>query len=1064
MNYAELTCRTHYSFLRGASHPHELVEEAARLGLGALAITDRNGVYGIPKAYRAWKELPEAARAKLKLIIGAELTWKPSAEIPNPALGPDSLILLARTRRAYGVLCRLITAAHADKDKGQAFLSSNDLEAHFSNPEYREGLRELVFLAPPPLSIQSHEGKAWLKKVEWILDHLDGANRSSVRSSTVSQPESSLVVFPVSQFRDSQDLTRLKIAEQLAKRYGEHRLLAANDVHLHVEQRRPLQEVLTAIRETTTLKDSGFRLFPNSERRLKSPQEMSELFVDWPALVTRAYDLSQQFCFDPAELRYRYPSEWIPMGHTAQSYLAELTWKGATERYGGESRINAATRRQIEHELKLIEQLGFADYFLTIWEIVDFARKRDILCQGRGSAANSAVCYCLGITAIDPVRMNLLFERFISAERGEPPDIDVDFEHERREEVLQHVYEKYGRHRAGMVAALITYRSRSAFREVAKTFGFNPDDDGSRTLAEKHPLTGRFAVEIKGFPRHLSIHSGGFTLSADPLIETVPIEPARMEGRTIVQWDKDDLDAMGLLKVDLLSLGMLSALRKTLDLVGRKLHEIPAEDPRTYQMIQRADTVGVFQIESRAQMSMLPRLLPKTFYDLVVEIAIVRPGPIVGNMVHPYLRRKRGLEPVVFPDERLRPILERTLGVPLFQEQIMKIAITLAGFTPGEADKLRRAIGAWRSTGSITEMGQKLMQGLLDHGLPQSFADQIFEQIQGFAEYGFPESHAASFALLAYASAYLKCHHPAEFAASIINSQPMGFYSDHTLIDDAKRHGVKVLPVDPRFSQWDCTIEKRSRGLAEAPALRLGFRLTRGMSRDEFETIARARAQKPFASLEDFLARTKIRRNILHRLAMGDALACFGRDRRHTLWKILDSEIATGAVPAPHEGERLQAGEQLSLFGVLAAAEQAPGSKIPPSLFAPLGALEAIHADYGTFGASTRGHPMQELRRLRPDLPQITTARAKTLGHLKKLTVSGLVIVLQRPPTAKGTCFATLEDETGFLDLILKKTVFEKYRELFTTHSFLTISGMLHRSGGRESHSAHVLVERAEAL
>jgi error-prone DNA polymerase len=1026
-----------------------MVEAAARLGLSALAITDRNGVYGIPKAYRAWKELPEEARARLQLIIGAELTWKPSAEITAPGLGPDSLVLLARTRKAYGVLCRIITAAHADKDKGGAFLSLGDLDAHFANAEYREGLRELSFLAPPPLSLRTAEGKGWLAKTERILDKLG---------------ESPL--FPIFQFRDPHDLARLKIAEQLAKRYGEHRLLAANDVHLHVEHRRPLQEVLTAIRETTTLKEAGLKLFPNGERRLKAPQEMLELFRDWPSLVTRAHELSQEFAFDPAELRYRYPSEWIPRGHTAQSYLKELTWKGAIERYGGEPRINEATRRQLEHELRLIDQLGFADYFLTIWEIVDFARQREILCQGRGSAANSAVCYCLGITAIDPVRMNLLFERFISAERGEPPDIDVDFEHERREEVLQHVYEKYGRHRAGMVAALITYRSRSAFREVARTFGFNADDDASRELAEKHPMTHRFAAEIKGFPRHLSIHSGGFTLSADPLIETVPIEPARMEGRTIVQWDKDDLDAMGLLKVDLLSLGMLSALRKTLDLVGLKLHQIPAEDPRTYRMIQRADTVGVFQIESRAQMSMLPRLLPKTFYDLVIEIALVRPGPIVGKMVHPYLRRRHGLEPVLFPDERLRPILERTLGVPLFQEQIMKIAITLAGFTPGEADKLRRAIGAWRSTGSITEMGQKLMRGLLDHGLPQSFADQIFEQIQGFAEYGFPESHSASFALLAYASAYLKCHHPAEFAASIINSQPMGFYANHTLVDDAKRHGVKILPVDPRFSQWDCTIEGRA-GAPSTRALRLGFRLTRGMSKEEYDSIARARAQKPFASLEDFLARTKIRRNILHRLALGDALQCFGRDRRHTLWKILDSEIATGAIPAAPEGTRLQAGEQLSLFGVLAAAEQAPlrsGQNPAPALFAPLGALEAIHTDYGAFGASTRGHPMQELRKLRPDLPQITTSRAKTLGHFKKLSVSGLVIVMQRPPTAKGTCFATLEDETGFLDLILKKDVFEKHRELFEGHSFFTISGMLQRSGGKDSHSAHVLVDRVQPI
>ena len=1051
--YAELTCRTHYSFLRGASHPHELVEEAARLGISALAITDRNGVYGIPKAYRAWKELPIEARARLRLIVGAELTWKPSAEIRDPGLGPDSLILLARTRRAYGVLCLLITAAHAEKEKGGAFLSPEVLDDHLTNEAHRAGARELAFLAPPPLSLRTRTAGEWLERIDRILERLDhetlGANPS--------------LFFPIFQCRDAHDLARLKVAEALARRYGESRLLAANDVHLHVESRRPLQEVLTAIRESTPLKNSGFRLFQNAERRLKSPTEMLELFRDWPALVTRAHDLSREFSFDPAELRYRYPSEWIPKGSTAHDFLSDLTWKGAAGRYGGEARIPAATRRQLEHELALIAQLGFADYFLTIWEIVDFARRRGILCQGRGSAANSAVCYCLGITAIDPVRMNLLFERFISVERGEPPDIDVDFEHERREEVLQHVYEKYGRDRAGMVAAIITYRSRSALREVARAFGFNPDDDASHALAQAHPGVQRLAEEIHGFPRHLSIHSGGFTLSADPLIETVPIEPARMEGRTIVQWDKDDLDAMGLLKVDLLSLGMLSAIRKTLDLVGLELHQIPPEDERTYRMIQRADTVGVFQIESRAQMSMLPRLLPKNFYDLVVEIAIVRPGPIVGKMVHPYLRRKRGLEPVVFPDERLREILGRTLGVPLFQEQIMKIAITLAGFTAGEADQLRRAIGAWRSTGSISAMGKKLMQGLLEHGLPRSFADQIFEQIQGFAEYGFPESHAASFALLAYASAYLKCHHPAEFAASIINSQPMGFYSTHTLIDDAKRHGVKVLPVDPHVSQWDCTMEP---GItSKSRSIRLGFRLTRGMSEEEFETITRARVEKPFRSLEDFLARTKIRRNVLHALAMGDALQCFGRDRRHTLWKILDSEIATGAIPAAPEGTRLQAAEQLSLFGLMAGrppSADAPAGGAP--IFAPLGALEAIHTDYRSFGASTRGHPMQELRKLRPDLPQLTTAQAKSRGHLRKLAVSGLVIVMQRPPTAKGTCFATLEDETGFLDLILKKEVYERHRELFGAHSFFTISGMLQRSGGRDSHSAHLLVDRVVAV
>ncbi|MEN9723105.1 MAG: Error-prone polymerase, partial [Pseudomonadota bacterium] len=605
--YAELTCRSHYSFLRGASRPEDLVARAAQFNLSGLAITDRNGVYGIPKAYRAWQQLDPSIRSRFRLIIGAELTHRPSSEIENPQLGPDSTILLAKTRGAYGLLCRFITAAHAEKEKGQAALSLPLLREHLKrfleNPAQKISARELLWILPPPFRLNDSDGHEWLKRTELLLEADEHLNRS--------------VVFPVFQFLDGHDSHRIQVAEELAHRFGEARLFAANDVHFHSVEQRPLQDVLTAIRQNQRILESGFSLFSNAERHLKSPSEMRALFHAWPELVTRAHELAQEMRFDPGELRYRYPSEWIPEGHSAQSYLRELTWQGAINRYGSAEAITSATRQQLEHELKLIDTLGFADYFLTIWEIVAFARSRDILCQGRGSAANSAVCYCLGITAIDPVRMNLLFERFISAERGEPPDIDVDFEHERREEVIQHVYEKYGRDRAGMVAALITYRGRSAFREVSRALGFNPDDPGSRQEAKSNPLVEKFSEIIQGTPRHLSIHSGGFTLSADPLIETVPIEPARMPGRTIVQWDKDDLDAMGLLKVDLLSLGMLSALQKTLKLTGRELHQIPAEDPATYRMMQKADTVGVFQIESRAQMSMLPRLLPKTFYDLV---------------------------------------------------------------------------------------------------------------------------------------------------------------------------------------------------------------------------------------------------------------------------------------------------------------------------------------------------------------------------------------------------------------------------------------------------------------
>ena len=1027
MNYAELTCRTHYSFLRGAASPEALIQRASGLGLSALAITDRNGVYGFPKAYQAWKQLNPEARARLKLIVGAELTFEPASKAPH--LNSDSVVILARTRAAYGLLCRMITAAHAGKEKGCAHLTRSELLEWLSQPR----AAELELLLPPPLltGVSPHPTEsAWFKWAEELI-----------------QKSLAPVQFPLFQFRDRLDSQRLKTARKIAEQWGAHRILAANDVHLAEASQKPLQDIMTSIREGTTTEEAGDLLFQNAENRLKSHPEMLSLAPKkspdrefWFDAIERAHALSERFSFDPSELRYRYPSEWIPSPHTSQSYLEELTWKGAYKRYGGEH-LPPAVRKQLEHELSLIHELGFSDYFLTIWEIVEFAKSRDILCQGRGSAANSAVCFCLGITAIDPVRMNLLFERFISAERGEPPDIDVDFEHERREEVIQHVYERYGRDRAGMVAALITYRSRSAYREVAKALGVPHEQ------ARENPAVAQYADEIYGSPRHLSIHSGGFTLSADPIIETVPIEPARMEGRTIVQWDKNDLDFMGLLKVDLLSLGMLSALHKTLRLIGKELHEIPAEDPATYRMIQRADTVGVFQIESRAQMSMLPRLLPKTFYDLVVEVAIVRPGPIVGKMVHPYLKRKRGLEKMELPDPRLEPILGRTLGVPLFQEQIMKIAITLAGFTPGEADQLRRAIGAWRSTGSISEMGQKLMQGLLSHGLPQTFADQIFEQIQGFAEYGFPESHAASFALIAYASAWLKCHHPAQFTASIINSQPMGFYSNATLIEDARRHGVKILPVCVRESQWDC--------LAEPKAIRLGFRLIQGLQRAEYERLAQARAQKPFQSLADFSNRVSLRRPILHQMAMGGVLDSFGLARRETLWEVLQCEVnRLGGLFREAQAHSAQAH----------SGQQQPQLSLDlPGLFAPLTRWESIEQDLRTTGVFTSGHPVEELRRQNPRLPQLSTREAKLKSQSRRISVFGLVIVMQRPPTAKGTCFATLEDGDGFLDLIIRKEVFERSRELFESQSFLKVTGSLQRSGGRESHSASLLVEAIES-
>lgn len=983
--YAELKARTHYSFLRGASSPQELLQKAVELDLQGLALTDLNGVYGLPKAYLAAKSHPQ-----FQLIVGAEVVFK----------NHPTLTLLALNREGYGLLCRILTEAHRDKPKGEGALEWEELLL-FMQKKGNTGL-----IALPTLENSIERDWDWSILKELFQDRL---------------------YLPLSRFLDGHDLKRTRTALNISDQF-EIPIVATNDVYYAVPQRSRLQDVLTCIREGVTLSEAGFHLFSNSERYLKSAQQMIKLFSDLPKAIDRTLEIAEQCHFSLSELRYQYPSEWIPEGYTAQSYLTHLTWEGAKLRYLGN--IPAQVSAQIEHELTLIQELQFADYFLTIWEIIDFARSRKILCQGRGSAANSVVCYALGITAIDPVRMNLLFERFISVERGEPPDIDVDFEHERREEVIQHIYSKYGRDRAGMVSAVITYRSRSAIREVTRAFGKEMDKREFLKLCESPhesiQLQHSLVQELQGFPRHLSIHSGGFTLSSNAIIETVPIEPARMEGRTIVQWDKYDLDAIGLLKIDVLSLGMLTSLRKSMELVGHlSLDKIPAEDPQTYAMIQRADTVGTFQIESRAQMSMLPRLLPKTFYDLVIEVALVRPGPIVGKMVHPYLKRRKGLEPVSLPHPLLEPILGKTLGVPIFQEQVMKMAIVLADFTPGEADQLRRAIGAWRSSGSIDVMGKRLMQGLLKNGVPREFAESVFLQIQGFSEYGFPESHAASFALLAYASAYLKCHHPAEFACGLLNSQPMGFYAPHTLVDDAKRHGVRIFPVSPEHSDWDCTLENGG--------IRLGFRYVAGIQQTEAESILAARKVRPFQSLEDFIHRCRIRKNILYRLALGDCFKCFQYDQRSALWKILSLSLIIDPISPI----------QLNLF----TCRDSWHHEVSRSPFREMGEYESVQSDYQSFGLSSRGHPMKYIREHFSELPQITTQHAKTLPHGKMIEIPGLSVVMQRPPTAAGTVFATLEDETGFLDLFIHKAVFEKVKDLILDHCFLIVRGRIQRDG-----------------
>lgn len=994
--YAELLCRTHYSFLRGASSPAECVDRAAELGLAALGVCDRDGVYGMPKAYdrlqQLRKERPGAALPKL--LVGAELTLA-------PAQGGDlRLNLLATDRAGYGRLCRLLTASHAGKPKGQAALAWSEFRALVAPSGATAKTAGLLALPDPT---------AWGERPE----------RHELRELLETY-------VPLVRALDGLDARRTLRAEKLARDLGAG-IVATGDVHYHVAERRKVCDTLSAIRENAPLKKIGYEIFSNAERTLKSAAEMQALFKDVPGAIERTLEVASRCTFCPSELRYHYPSEWIPAGETAESYLARLTWEGARKRYP--EGVPESVRRQIEHELDLVRELKFADYFLTIWEIVDFARSQKILCQGRGSAANSIICYCLGITAVDPVQMNLLFERFISAERNEPPDIDVDFEHERREEVIQHVYDRYGRDRAGMVAALITYRSRSVRRDVSKALEVDPKD----------PRVEPFIEELRGFPRHLSIHSGGFTLSADALIETVPIEPARMEGRTIVQWDKEDLATIGLLKVDLLALGMLTALRKTLDLVQPKraltLATIPHDDAETYAMIGRAETVGTFQIESRAQMSMLRRLKPKNFYDLVIEVAIVRPGPIVGQMVHPYLRRRQGQEAVSFPDPRLEPILGRTLGVPLFQEQVMKIAMVLAGFTPGEADELRRSIAAWRSTGSVERMGRMLMSRLLAEGLPQEFVERIFKQVQGFAEYGFPESHAASFALLAYASCYLKCHYPAEFTASVINSQPMGFYANHTLIEEVKRAGVPVYPVDPNASDWDCTLVE-----GVPTGIRVGLRVVHGLSEAEGQALVLERKQGgKFRSLPDFLARVKLSPRALQSLAMGDAFKGLGLTQREALWELLRHEWLRGL-----RGGRAQAKPQLSLFTDLQLGRPEQGG------FTDLSSYEAVQADYASYGLSTRGHPMWALKR-EPEfmklIPPTTTTHVKRTPSGRGVRVAGLIIVRQRPHTAKGTCFATLEDEEGFLDLIFHERVYERFEEVLLHHPFLIVTGRVQTDG-----------------
>ena len=993
--YVPLYNKTNGSFLEGASHPEELVEEARRLGLEAMAVTDRDGVYGIVRAHE------KALEQGLRLLIGAEVTVEDSA-----------LVLLAMDRGGYANLCRLLTKGRLRSEKGESRVTWREVNAHAG------GL----------IALWGGERSLLVREAE------PGAVASEMREAFGDR----LYAMAARHRRDTEVPQEARLRARAA-RYGIP-VVAAVEVLYHTPERRDLQDVLTCIRHGVTLPTAGRLIKPNAEHALLPPTAFEALFEDDPAAVERTREVAARCEFHLKQIRYRYPAERIPEGATSSSWLRHLTYEGAKRRYGGE--VPSEVAAQLERELTLIEELDYGGYFLTMHEIVEFCRSQEILCQGRGSAANSAVCYCLGITAVDPVRMDLLFERFLSKDRDEPPDIDLDIMHERREEVIQHVYEKYGRDRAAMVANVIRYRPRSAVRDVGKALGLSETaldrvakllahyggfDEAALRQAGLDPDTPlnrhllRLSGEILNFPRHLSIHPGGFLLGHEPVYDLVPIENATQPFRTVIQWDKDDVASVGLFKVDLLGLGALTQLDLNFRLLQEhrglalSMDKIPADDPATYDMICKGDTVGVFQIESRAQMSMLPRLRPRKYYDLVIEVSIVRPGPITGGMVHPYLKRRAGQEPVEYPHECLRPVLEKTLGVPLFQEQVMKIAVVAADYTPGEADQLRRDMAAWRRTGRIEKHRARLITRMQAKGITPEFAERVFQQICGFGEYGFPESHAASFALISYASSYLRRHFPAEFTCALLNAQPMGFYSVATIVDDAKRHGVAMLPVDAQRSAWRCTME--------GPAVRMGFRFVKTLGQKDGERIAAARAQAPFASLDDFARRTGLDEGALAALSRAGAFEGLGSDRRPALWDVPRLSVEA-RMPLPLE-----------------TIEERPD-------FDPLDPFETVTWDYRAASHSTRAHPLEPLREaLRAQgLPD-----ARAVGKMKDgrwARYAGIVICRQRPGTASGVTFMTLEDETGFVNVVIWTRVFDAFPVLAKTASFLGVSGKIQSQDG----------------
>jgi len=1010
--YAELHALSNFTFLRGASHPEELVETAAALGYAALAITDECSMSGIVRAHVAAKALG------LKLIIGSELRLRSGRK----------LVALAQNRNGYAALCRLITRARRAADKGSYELTRQVFE---------DGLPDCFVL--------------WVPDDELVLDAEDHWIRETFRDR---------LWIAVELLADGRQKERLETLYAVGRRLNLP-LVASGDVHMHRRSRRVLQDTLTAIREGVTVEQAGFMLYPNGERHLRSLDVLRYFYPH--ELLEESVRIASGIEFSLDELRYEYPDEIVPEGETPASYLRKLTEEGVRGRWPGG--VPHKVVKLIEHELRLIADLRYEPYFLTVYDIVAFARSKGILCQGRGSAANSAVCFCLGITEVDPGRMETLVERFISRERNEPPDIDVDFEHERREEVIQYIYGKYGRDRAALAATVITYRPRSALRDIGKALGLSDlqigrlarsmqwwdgkQVDDSRVLEaglDPHsPVIRRLLYlvgELVGFPRHLSQHVGGFVISNRPLSELVPVENAAMQDRTVIQWEKNDLEDLGLLKVDVLGLGMLTAIRRSFDLIhdfdGHRytLANVPAEDPLVYDMICEGDTMGVFQIESRAQMAMLPRLKPRCYYDLVVEVAIIRPGPIQGDMVHPYLRRRNGEEAVDYPSEEVKGVLQRTLGVPIFQEQVMALAVVAAGFTPGEADRLRRAMAAWKRRGGLGPFEEKLITGMRQRGYSEEFARQIFRQIEGFGEYGFPESHSASFALLVYVSCWLKRHEPAAFTCALLNSQPMGFYSASQLVQDLRRHGVEVRGVDVNRSDWDCTLEACDGGAA---ALRLGLRMVKGLSEETGRRIAERRAGGAFDSTQQLLEKAAADRRELGALASAGALRALEGHRHRARWAVAGVESPGG------------------LFASMQRFEAAPLLKKPTE-------GQNIIADYRSVGLTLERHPLHLVRHRLDRYRYVQASCLPELANGCGISVAGLVITKQRPGTASGVTFVTLEDETGHVNLVVWKHVADRDRAALLNARLMGVRGELQIEGKVIHVIARQLVDHTEML